>query len=303
MTTSAFRMARLAFALAAGLTSGGAAAAGDADAAQRAAITKTAEAFVEAFQKGDANALAAFWTPDGDYVDMAGRVVKGREAIAKDFAELFAENKSLRLRIEMTSLRFPTPDTAIEDGATSVMSPDGGLPNRAHYTNFFVKKDGKWLLTSVRERPYTPPSAYEHLRPLEWVIGEWAQEAEDGQAARVLFEWTPDQNFIIASRAVTVGDEVLDNGMQRIGWDAANKLIRSWSFEADGGYGEGAWAKQADNTWVNSVSSVLASGSLMTATTIVTRVDPDTITVQSVRQEMDGKPVPDTSVITMKRVR
>jgi hypothetical protein len=33
---------------------------------QEAAITKTAEAFVEAFQRGDAQAVAAFWTPDGD---------------------------------------------------------------------------------------------------------------------------------------------------------------------------------------------------------------------------------------------
>jgi len=37
-------------------------------------ITKTAEAFVEAFHKGDAKAVAAFWTPDGDFVDENSRV-------------------------------------------------------------------------------------------------------------------------------------------------------------------------------------------------------------------------------------
>lgn len=60
---------------------------------QEAAITKTAEAFVEAFQKGDAKAVAAFWTQDGDYVDLTGRVLNGRPAIEKDFENLFAENK------------------------------------------------------------------------------------------------------------------------------------------------------------------------------------------------------------------
>ena len=83
---------------------------------EEAAITKTAEAFVEAFQKGDAKAVAAFWAPDGDYVDATGRVLQGRPAIEKDFENLFAENKGLKLRIEVASLKFPTPDTAVEDG-------------------------------------------------------------------------------------------------------------------------------------------------------------------------------------------
>src|SRR5881628_3353035 len=73
-------------------------------------ITKTAEAFVEAFHKGDAKAIAAFWTPDGDYVDEHGRLVKGRKAIEDSFAELFAENKGLKLRIDVASVRFPAPD-------------------------------------------------------------------------------------------------------------------------------------------------------------------------------------------------
>ncbi len=37
------------------------------NAKEEAAILKNAEAFVEAFHNGDAKALAAFWTPDGDY--------------------------------------------------------------------------------------------------------------------------------------------------------------------------------------------------------------------------------------------
>ena len=96
---------------------------------QEANITKTAEAFVEAFQKGDAKAVASFWTPDGDYVDPTGRVLNGRPAIEKDFADLFAQNKGLKLRIEVASLKFPTPDTAVEDGTTAVLAPPHPQPN------------------------------------------------------------------------------------------------------------------------------------------------------------------------------
>src|SRR6266478_880733 len=93
-------------------------------------ITKTAEAFVEAFHKGDAKAVAAFWTPDGDYVDENSRVLKGRKAIEDSFADLFAGNKGLKVRIDVASLRFPAPDLAVEDGTSTVVAPDGSAPSR-----------------------------------------------------------------------------------------------------------------------------------------------------------------------------
>lgn len=290
------------FAVAFALLGGMALRTDDPNAGLRAEITKTAEGFVAAFQKGDANAVAACWTPDGDYMDLNGRLLKGREAIAADFAELFAENKGLTVRIEVLSVQFPTPDTAIEDGVTSVMAPTGGLPNRAHYTNTFVKRDGKWLLSSVRESPYVPPSNYEHLRPLEWAIGEWSEDVKEGHAGRVVFEWAMEQNFIIATREVAVDDALLFNGTERIGWDPAAKLIRSWSFEADGGFGEGTWAKDGKSGWTVRTSAVLRTGSLITATNVVTRVDADTITWQAKDRRLDGNALTDTPVITMKRV-
>ena len=67
--------------------------AADPDPEQIAAINKTAEAFVEAFHKGDAKALAAFWTPDGDYVDENGRVLKGRRP-----SRIHSWNSSLQTR-------------------------------------------------------------------------------------------------------------------------------------------------------------------------------------------------------------
>jgi uncharacterized protein (TIGR02246 family) len=267
---------------------------------EEAAITKTAEAFVEAFQKGDAKAVAAFWTSDGDYVDPSGRVLLGRAAIEKDFEKLFAENKGMKLRIEVASLKFPTPDTAVEDGTTGVLAPDGTVPSSARYTNFFTKKNGQWLLASVRETVYVPPTNYENLRELEWVIGEWVDESQGGETARVSFAWSPDQNFIISTRTVETKDGTLDRGTQWIGWDPVKKEIRSWNFEADGGFGEGAWTKDGDN-WIVKTTSVVADGSKVTATNIVSPIDGDTISVQSKDQAVDGKPIPDTTKIKMKR--
>jgi len=89
------------------------------------------------------------------------------------------------LRIEVASLKFPTPDHAVEDGTTGVLAPDGSVPSRARYTNFFTKKDGQWLLASVREAAYVTPSNYENLRDLEWVIGEWVDDNAGGELTHV----------------------------------------------------------------------------------------------------------------------
>jgi uncharacterized protein (TIGR02246 family) len=267
---------------------------------QEAAVTRTAEAFVEAFEKGDAKAVASFWTPDGDYVDPSGRVLNGRPAIEKDFANLFTENKGLKLRIEVASLKFPTPDTAVEDGTTAVLAPDGTAPSRARYSNFLVKKDGQWFLASVREAAYVAPSNYENLRGLEWVIGEWQDENPGGELARVSFEWAPDQNFIVSTRTVETKEGVLDRGTQWIGWDPVTKQIRSWNFEADGGFGEGAWTKDGDK-WIIKTTSVLADGSKVTATNVVNPISADSISLQSKEQTLDGKALPDTEETKMKR--
>ncbi len=44
---------------------------------EEAALLKNAGRFVDAFHQGDAKAVAAHWTPDGDYTDQTGKNMKG----------------------------------------------------------------------------------------------------------------------------------------------------------------------------------------------------------------------------------
>ena len=278
-----------------------AAAPGD-NANDEAALKKRAEAFAAAFDKGDAKAVAAFWTTDGDYVDETGRDLKGRDEIEKAFAAFFAENKGLKVQIHTESLRFVTPDVALEDGITSVAAPDGEPPSRDRYTIVHVRKDGQWLLSSVHDTPYAPPTNYEHLKDLEWMIGDWADQGENGPAAHVSFEWSESQNFILGTFAATFKNIEVTGGSQTIGWDPTAKHIRSWSFYDDGGFGEGTWSKDGDR-WVVKSEMVLPDGKKIAATNIVTRIDADAITWQSKDRTEDGKPAPDVKEIKMKRVK
>ena len=266
------------------------------------AIQQNAEAFIEAFHKGDAKALAAFWTTDGDYTDQNGRHLKGRAAIEKAFQNFFSENKGLKLRINSTALRFVTPNVAIEDGTTEVLAPEGGPPSEARYTIVHVNKEDKWYLSSVRDSVFIPRTNYEHLRQMEWLIGEWADEVEGAEVGRMAFTWSDNQGFIINTYSTTSKNILLTSGTQWIGWDPSAKRYRSWTFDSMGGFGEGSWTKDGKQ-WIIKSNAVLQDGRKMTATNIVKRIDADTISWQGKDRTLDGKPIPDMKEVKMKRLK
>src|SRR5436190_12531336 len=55
-------------------------------AAQLAALQQSVKAFREVFNRGDAKAVAALWTEDGNYIDESGKRFEGRDAIEKEYA-------------------------------------------------------------------------------------------------------------------------------------------------------------------------------------------------------------------------
>jgi uncharacterized protein (TIGR02246 family) len=266
------------------------------------AIAKNGETFIEAFHKGDAKALAAFWTADGDFTDEAGHHLKGREAIEKDFEAYFAENKDLKLRINSNALRFVTPDVAIEDGTSETIHSDGGPPTRVRYTIVHVQKDGKWLLASVRNALFVPATNYTNLRDLEWTIGDWADDAAGGESIHKSFAWSENQGFIVGTFSTSFKHTTLSGGTQWIGWDPAEKRVRSWIFDTNGGFGEGAWSRDG-NKWVIKTSVIQQDGKKATATITFTRIDAETMSWQAQERTLDGKPLPDIKETKLKRLK
>jgi uncharacterized protein (TIGR02246 family) len=300
----------LALGLAAALAAGGLVAAGrlPADAKEGKAEEKEQPAgarraaFIAAFNRGDAKAVAAFWTPDATYVDQAGREYKGREAILQLYEKVFAARKGAKLTIHVTSAKQVSPDVALEDGVTEVTPAEGGLPTTARFSAVLVKKDGEWYVQSVHDAVAHPPSNAEHLEDLEWLIGEWAGEAEKGESARATYDWAENQNFIVSSFATTVDGVPVVGGTQWIGWDAVEKQVRSWSFYSKGGFGEATWTKDGDK-WSLKTAARTADGKKVSATNVVTKADDDHMTWQVTRLTVDGESLPDPRPVRMKRVK
>lgn len=261
-----------------------------------------AQAFIAAFNKGDAKAVAAFWTPEGDYTDQAGHKYKGRAALEKLYSRVFAERKGAKLKIIVTSLRLVTADVAIEEGITEVTPGEGGLPTAAKFTAVLVKKDGQWYFESVHDAVAQPPSNADHFEDLQWVLGDWAGEETKGESFRCGFAWAENKNFIVCSFATTLSGVPVLGGTQWICWDATEKKIRSFSFYSGGGIGEGVWSNTG-KTWQIKTTAKSADGKRISATNTITQIDADTMTWQMTEVLVDGKAMPDAPATKLKRVK
>jgi uncharacterized protein (TIGR02246 family) len=266
-------------------------------------LQKRAEAFVAAFNKGDAKGLAAFFTPNADLVDPDGRHTTGRQAIEKTYQEYFAENKGAKLTIHIQSVRLARPDLALEDGLTEVIPPHGGPPSTARYSVVYVKQGGEWYLESVREAIPVPPTNAEHLQDLAFLVGDWEQDTDKGGGSTMSYSWANQGNFLVNNFDVTLQDIPVAGGIQWIGWDAAEKKVRAWYFLFNGGFAEAVWNKDGDNKYKVTVHATMRDGKKVSASNIFTKIDPDHFSIQLVDRKLDGKALPDEKPLNMRRVR
>src|SRR4029079_11569407 len=89
-----------------------------------AAIRKSDDAYVEAYNKQDAKALAALWSPEAVYVDPeSGDEAVGREEIEKELADTFANLKDAKLEVNVTAIKFMSPNVAVESGTARIIRP------------------------------------------------------------------------------------------------------------------------------------------------------------------------------------
>jgi uncharacterized protein (TIGR02246 family) len=272
------------------------------DLSDKEAIAKNAEAFLEAFHKGDAAAVASFFTEDSEFTGLTGVRLKGRATIEKALQKFFEENKGQKVQVQSESLHFVTPEVAIEDGLTLALHPDGMPPSRARYTMVHVKKEGKWYIGSMRNSAYVPPTNYEHLRDVEWAVGNWSGGSDKGNEQHLSLAWTDGENFITGTFTASVNGVSVGQATHWVGWDPRSKRIRSWIFDATGGFGEADWTKEGDG-WVIKTNSVQQDGKPMTMTIHLGRVDADTIRLHTTDRTIDGKAAPDAPEFRLKRVK
>jgi uncharacterized protein (TIGR02246 family) len=255
------------------------------------------QSFVKSFESRDAKGLAAHWTPQGEFRNVAGVTVRGKESLANAFSAFFAKTPEVLAEVHFETLRFLASDAAIEEGSVTVRKGPTEPTTRAHYNALFVREGGRWLLAQLSESHVADVSIAE----LAWLIGEWKSASGQGAEIRTTYSWAPNKKFIHAHFSIKEKELVL-GGFQVIGVDPATGTIHTWTFEADGGVGEADWRPDGDH-WVLDAAGTLADGSTLTETNILRRVNDDTFTWQSVDRMHNDSELSDLAPVKVTRVK
>lgn len=252
------------------------------------AIRKSAETYMQAYARGDAKAVAAHFTTDGEYVDETGVVTQGRAAIETELVDHFRELPGAKLEIEIESIRFLAPGVAIEDGITH--HTHDGAPEPVHnlYTAVHARVEGKWLVASVRDSvAVIDRTQSEELKQLAWLVGDWVDEDEES-ITKFSCQVADGGNYLIREFTITMEGRNVLTGNQRITWDPRSGQFRSWTFDSDGGFAQGVWHRDK-NRWVVKSTGQTAQGESAAMTNVYTLVNDHTVEMETTDFVIDAE--------------
>lgn len=256
-------------------------------------------AFVKQYNAHSTEKLAALFAPDARMVFHDGTEVNGHEEIQQSFEETFADSPKVAISVVVDSIRFLTPDVAVEEG-TTILFPDGDtLTSRDRYTVVHLKKNGRWLMQSVRVVANEVLSTYGQLQSLEWLIGEWIDEGRT-EVVEANFRWDENKSFLLEEFQVIREGSVVLKGTQRIGWDPQAKQIRSWMFDSAGGFAEAVWTP-VEGDWVCTGKAVRSDGTSASSTRTLTRAAQDRVIWSATDRFDDGEALPDLAVTMVRK--
>jgi uncharacterized protein (TIGR02246 family) len=263
--------------------------------ADREAIMKSAQTFADAFNKGDARAVAALWTENGECRDGDGQTFVGRAAIEKAYAALFKANGGARVDVLVKSVRFPARDLAVEEGVLRNSQGPRDLPTTTTYVAVHIREGGRWKIALASEGGANP----DRLEALDWLLGDWTTKVKEGS---VQFSFARDAKKRLITGTFTrtgAGKDPL-TGAIRIVLDPETGRIRSWSFEDDGAHSQAIWNNDG-KSWVLDSRGVLADGTPTAERIVLQRVRADAITWRAIDRVLGDTPLADTPPMRLTR--
>tara|TARA_R110002096_G_scaffold84777_3_gene195525 strand:- start:868 stop:1788 length:921 start_codon:yes stop_codon:yes gene_type:complete len=222
-------------------------------------LKSTAQTFVDAFNEGDAKAVADLFVSDGEIVLVSGDLLIGRDNLLEHYTEVFSAEERPQAALETTSIRFIASQLASADGTFHLTHPNGEISSH-HFTSVHIKQeDGNWLYASVRDQEGDHALPSEKLIALQWLIGDWLIQTENGDTW-ITFDWSKDGPFIDA-RALTESAGLRSTAATlRIGWNERSETFNSWGFDGAGGFSHSTWSSVEPDHWMLKTNGVTSDG-------------------------------------------
>jgi hypothetical protein len=137
------------------------------------------------------------------------------------------------------------------------------------------------------------------LHELDWMVGVWVDRNEASTITTSCY-WTHNKKFLRRTFKVESNGELVMEGTQVVGWDPVSNRIRSWTFDSEGGFGEGWWIRDGSK-WLVKTAFTLASRERASSLNIFEQVDSDSFRWQSTSREIGGVLQPNIPEVTIVR--
>jgi uncharacterized protein (TIGR02246 family) len=130
------------------------------------AVDQVLEGLAAAWNAGDVDVYAEYFASDADFVDVLGRIWRGRDAIRRIHRANFDTiHKGSRVNVEQLTTRSLGDDLAVAHVRGMISVPAGPLAGDSQSTQTLVlhNEGGQWQITAfhntfVREMPGIPSS-------------------------------------------------------------------------------------------------------------------------------------------------
>lgn len=268
------------------------------------AIRKQVETFSAAFNKGDLEGILAVWSEEGEFIHESGRTYRGKPALRVMLQKALEGFKGYKQTIKVEAVRFIRPDVALEEGTVTMTSPEN-VSDVGKYSSVWVKQEGKWLLSRVRDLPnYDEPEkpvAFSQLKQLHWILGQW-QDKEGKGVVQMNCKWAHGQAFFLQEFVLKQPDDKEFHVTQWIGWDPVNQQVRSWMFDSAGGFALGWWTRSG-NTWTIESEGVYPDGRMFSSTDTLKYLNDDAATWTSRDRQADEQPLPDVELNFVRKAK
>jgi len=160
-----------------------------------------------------------------------------------------------------------------------------------------------------------PGPDYAQLKAMQWLIGDWEADwvvpsegisVPDGYPSGskvrsfTSYSWMENKNYIGLRFRDEIDGKVVHSGFEMIGVDPQSKKTIHWLFSILGGWGPGEWTVEG-KTWTLKWTGTTADGTKYEGVSFMVPVDANTHTCEMKECKKNGKPTPDTPLVTFRR--
>jgi len=131
-------------------------------------INEAGRAFVDAFNAGDAKALAEMFTEGAEILEEDDEPVKGRAAIEARFQALFQEISGVKLAVKAERTSTLAPNLVVEEEIVTLTIPgEPAVVDVSRDSVTYLQDQGKWRIARIQDLPADEKTLTPHDRLTE----------------------------------------------------------------------------------------------------------------------------------------